>query len=67
MTREQLISILDGYDLAISTIRAWHGIGHDPKEEILLWAIYQKSPEMQAINTKKAMIEAMLRGMKGDI
>lgn len=67
MTREELTSILEGYELAIKAIRTWHGMCHDTTEEKAMWALYQHSPEMKSINAKRMLVEAKLRGARGDV
>lgn len=42
---------------AVETIRAWHNMGHYAGEAERVWALYQESPEMAAINAAIAKAE----------
>ena len=41
----------EALETAKRTIRSFHGMGLDDKNEEEMWAIYQTSPEMRQINT----------------
>lgn len=41
---------------AVETIRTWHNMGHYAGEADRVWALYQESPEMKAINA--ALVKA---------
>lgn len=59
--RSELDELLEYYEDCIKCIRFWHAVGHDQKQEIILWALYQNSPEMKRINKAKLRIEEMIR------
>ena len=52
--RDELLAALRR---AVETIRAWHNMGHYAGEADRVWALYQESPEMKAINAAIAKAE----------
>jgi len=48
--------LLAALNLAVATIRIWHGIGMGPAESHA-WFLYQDSPEMKKINAAIAKAE----------
>jgi hypothetical protein len=61
MTREELDSVLEGLETAVSTIRALHGMGMSGEQEQRIWALYQQSPEMQKIKATIALVDGKIR------
>jgi hypothetical protein len=49
-------ALLDALNLAVATIRIWHGIGMGQAEP-QAWFLYQDSPEMKQINAALAEAE----------
>jgi hypothetical protein len=49
-------ALLEALKLAVEAIRVFHGLGLGPNEADT-WALYQHSPEMQAINAAIAYAE----------
>lgn len=50
-------ALLDALNLAVATIRIWHGHDLPPELELEAWKLYQSSPEMKKINA--AIAEAV--------
>lgn len=42
--------LVEALNLAVATIRLWHGMGCSREDEPRLWLGYQNSPEMKRIN-----------------
>lgn len=53
--RDELLAALKS---AVETIRVWHNMGHYAGEADRVWALYQESPEMKAINAAIARAES---------
>ena len=53
LQQEANVEITEAFNLAIKTIRAWHGMrGIEPKDEEMMWGIYNRSsPEMKRLNS----------------
>jgi len=49
--------LLTALKQAVAAIRAFHGLGLPSHAESEVWALYQRSPEMQAINAAIAKAE----------